>query len=462
MNIFNTLTGKKERLLKPKRGPLKFFVCGPTVYDYIHIGNARTYVVFDTLVRYLRAIGFRVFYLQNITDIDDKIIKCAEESGGNLKQFAKKFEKAYLADEKALGIRSVTKHARATNYITDIVKQVQVLIKRGYAYKIPEDGYYFDITKFKNYGKLSRRTALQAEDSVTRIDESVHKRNKGDFTLWKFYKAGEPFWKTSLGKGRPGWHIEDTAITERHFGPQYDIHGGGIDLKFPHHEAELAQQESASQKTPFVKIWMHSGFLNFKGSKMSKSAGRVVTVREFLKENSSNIFRYLVLSHHYRYPINYSEDLVVQAKNTLNGIEKIIAKLKISRKIISRAGIDKNLRVANGAFHDAMSDDFNTPEALSAIFSFINYLEKIIFELDGSSAKKASDFIINFLKILGLELSLPKIPVKVRNLAEKRDLLRGSKQFVKADDLRKEIDALGYSVEDTPLGSFIWPQKTSK
>ena len=337
MKIFNTLSNQKEELELLNKQNIKLFVCGPTVYDYIHIGNARTYLIFDAFARYLRAVGYKVYYLQNITDIDDKIISRAKESGMNVKQIARKFEKEYLLDEKSLGINSVTKHIRATAHIKEIVKQIQTLIEKNYAYKIENDGYYFDITKFADYGKLSNRTVLQAEDSVSRIDESVGKKNRGDFALWKFYKDGEPFWKTALGNGRPGWHIEDTAITEKFFGPQYDIHGSAIDLIFQHHEAELAQQEAASEKNPFVKIWMHSGFLNSKGNKMSKSNGAFLTVKDFLKTNDPNILRLISLNHHYRSPIEYSDELVFQTKEQWSNLLQFLAKLNIkkSKEIIN-------------------------------------------------------------------------------------------------------------------------------
>ncbi|KKU84749.1 MAG: Cysteinyl-tRNA ligase, partial [Parcubacteria group bacterium GW2011_GWA2_47_8b] len=307
MLIHDTLSGKKEDLEKvADNKKLRLFVCGPTVYDYIHIGNARTYIVFDNLVRYLRALGVKVFYLQNITDIDNKIIRRAAEENTNAKSLAKKYEKYYHEDEKALGIKSVTKYARATAHIKQIVRQIQTLIAKGHAYKI-DDGYYFDISTFPEYGKLAKRTVNQAEDSVSRIDENVNKKNKGDFALWKFKKENEPSWKTPIGEGRPGWHIEDTAITERWFGPQYDIHGGAVDLKFPHHEAEIAQQEAASGKKPMVKVWMHSGFLVVGGEKMAKSSGNFVTVRDFLKQYPVEVLRYLVAAHHYRSPLDYSE-----------------------------------------------------------------------------------------------------------------------------------------------------------
>jgi cysteinyl-tRNA synthetase len=248
LKIYNTLTRKKEVFEPIHKGKVNLFVCGPTVYDYAHIGNAKTYTQFDMIAKYL-------------TDIDDKIIKRAEENSEDWKELSRRYEKIYKEDMESLGIDSVNKYARATDYIKEIVSQVQRLIKKGFAYKI-SDGWYFDLSKDKDYGKLAGRTSLDSEDSVSRIDENKGKRNAGDFCLWKFSKPGEPVWKSELGDGRPGWHIEDTSITEKEFGVQYDIHGGATDLIFPHHEAEIAQMESISGKKPLVRYWLHTGFLN--------------------------------------------------------------------------------------------------------------------------------------------------------------------------------------------------------
>src|SRR3989344_3831894 len=396
MLIHDTLSGKKEDLEKvADNKKLRLFVCGPTVYDYIHIGNARTYIVFDNLVRYLRALGVKVFYLQNITDIDNKIIRRAAEENTNAKSLAKKYEKYYHEDEKALGIKSVTKYARATAHIKQIVRQIQTLIAKGHAYKI-DDGYYFDISTFPEYGKLAKRTVNQAEDSVSRIDENVNKKNKGDFALWKFKKENEPSWKTPIGEGRPGWHIEDTAITERWFGPQYDIHGGAVDLKFPHHEAEIAQQEAASGKKPMVKIWMHSGFLVVGGEKMSKSFGNFVTVKDFLKQYPVEVLRYLVAAHYYRSLLDYSDGLAPQAKNTLYNLSQFLARLEMAGGKTENGAV---LEKAERDFSAAMENDFNTPAALAVIFSLINENQKQVWELSRKSAKMLKKFIKNKLEL---------------------------------------------------------------
>src|SRR3989344_325152 len=424
MLIHDTLSGKKEDLEKvADNKKLRLFVCGPTVYDYIHIGN--------------------------------ESIRRAAEENTNAKSLAKKYEKYYHEDEKALGIKSVTKYARATAHIKQIVRQIQTLIAKGHAYKI-DDGYYFDISTFPEYGKLAKRTVNQAEDSVSRIDENVNKKNKGDFALWKFKKENEPSWKTPIGEGRPGWHIEDTAITEYWFGPQYDVHGGAVDLKFPHHEAEIAQQEAASGKKPMVKVWMHSGFLLVGGEKMAKSLGNFVTVRDFLKQYPVEVLRYLVAAHHYRSPLDYSEDLARQAKNTLNNLSQFLARLEMAGGKTENGAV---LEKAERDFSAAMENDFNTPAALAVIFSLINENQKQVWELSRKSAKMLKKFIKNKLELFGIGLKSVKIPLKIRRLASKRELFRTNKQFIQSDVLRKEIEALGYIVEDTPRGPFLWPRE---
>ena len=286
MQFYNTLTRKKEVFAPIEDGRVNLFVCGPTVYDFPHIGNSKTYIQFDILAKSLRYLGYNVFYLQNITDIDDKILNRAKELGIPPKELAEKYEKIYQEDMRVLGIDSVNKYARATDFIPKIIKQIETLLEKGYAYKIP-DGIYFETAKFKNYGKLSGRMELKADDAISRIDEATGKRGWNDFCLWKVEKPGEPSWPSPFGSGRPGWHIEDTAITEANFGPQYDIHGGAVDLIFPHHECEIAQMESASGLEPLVRYWIHTGFLNVDSKKMSKSLGNFKTIRDIQEASIS-------------------------------------------------------------------------------------------------------------------------------------------------------------------------------
>ena len=475
IRVFNTLSGKKEGLKKPKGKQLKLFVCGPTVYDYPHIGNARTYIAFDAFVRYLRSQKIKVFYLQNITDIDDKIITKAREEKTTPAAIAKKYEKIYHQNEKSLNICSVSKYARATAHIPQIIKQVKTLIKKGSAYKIEDDGYYFDLAAFPEYGKLSKRTSLQAEDAVSRIDENIRKRNKGDFALWKLVRFeatnylskstnstnkfkiinGEPAWWTPLGWGRPGWHIEDTAITEHYFGPQYDLHGGAVDLKFPHHEAEIAQQESASGKKPLVKLWMHTGFLLINGKKMSKSLGNFVSITEFLKNYPGEVLRLLVLNHHYRSPVDYTDETAKQSQSALKSMQEFIWKLNLPAGS-GLKDLPKLLLNTKKIYGNSLADDFNTPEALATLFSLKHNLEKQAWNLTASQAKQIQRFLINSLSALGLNLkNLPKIPAKIGQMAQKRELCRINKQFIQSDALRNEIEKLGYIIEDTPAGPLV-------
>src|SRR3989339_1444908 len=361
LKIYSTLSRKKEVFKPIKEGEIKIFVCGPTVYDLSHVGHAKTYTQFDIIVKYLRFKGYNVFYLQNITDIDDKIINRSNLEKISWKELVKKYREAYISDIKSLGIDSVSKYANATDYIPEIVSQVERLIKKGFAYKI-SDGLYFDLTKDEEYGKLARRKLSEGEDAVSRIDENSEKKNSGDFCLWKFKKEGEPSWKTSLGEGRPGWHIEDTAITEKEFGSQYDIHGGGLDLIFPHHEAEIAQMESISGKKPLVRYWMHTGFLNIGKEKMGKSKGNFSTIRELIKLYSSEEIRYLFLSANYRKPIDFSPESLENAKSSLERLKNICD------SVINDEKTNKNYL---NEFEESMDDDFNTPNALQVLWKLV-------------------------------------------------------------------------------------------
>jgi len=462
LKLYNTLSRKKEIFKPLKAKKVNLFVCGPTVYDFSHLGHARTYIVFDMIAKYLKEKGYNVFYLQNITDIDDKIIKRAKENKISPQKLASDFEKEYMTDINSLKIDSVTKYARATEHIKEIISQVERLLKKGYAYKI-EDGIYYDISKFKNYGKLSRRTILQAKDAVSRIDESKEKRNKGDFCLWKISKVGEPSWPSPWGKGRPGWHIEDTAITEKHFrGPQYDIHGGGQDLIFPHHEAEIAQMEAISGKSPFVKYWLHTGFLKVNGQKMAKSFGNFITIRNFLKENSSRILRLFVLKNHYRSPIDYSEKEIKQIKNQLERIDEFIDKLKRQGTRSKEQETRDLILEFEKEFDTAMNDDFNTPKALASIFNLINKGNSLISQnkLGSNDVKNILNFLRKTNKIFGFllfEKPKTKIPQDILELVKLREKYRQAKNWQKADEIRKKVKDLGYEIEDTKEGPKINP-----
>ena len=447
IKIYNTLTRKKEEFELSKGNKVKLFVCGPTVYDYAHIGHAKTYVQFDIIVKYLRYMGYDIFYLQNITDIEDKIIQRAKEKKIKPLELAKQFEEEYYKDIRALGINSVSKFARATDYIEEIIKQVKTLMDKGFAYIIEGDGIYFNLSKFSDYGELSGRTSLEAEDAVSRIDESVKKINKGDFCLWKKSKPNEPKWQDSwFNGGRPGWHIEDTAISEKFFGPQYDMHGGARDLIFPHHEAEIAQMEAASGKRPFVKYWLHTGFLNIKGQKMAKSLGNFITIKDALKKYDGKVLRMFYISGHYRSPIDFSEELLEQAKNSLERLNEFARKLRHSNEKDDIKLIEKT----RNEFLKCMDDDFDTPKALAVIFDFVKDVNK------NGGGKKSYELMAEIDKIFNvLTLEDAEIPDEIKKLVDEREKARKEKDFKKADKIREEIKSKGYYLDDTDKGAVI-------
>ncbi len=446
LKFYNTLSRELEEFKPMQDGKVNLFVCGPTVYDYPHLGHGKTYTQFDVLAKYLRYAGYEVFYLQNITDIDDKIINRANELGTSWKELSSKFEEIYKEDMKMLGNTSVSEYARATDYIPQIIKQVETLRDKGYAYEI-SDGIYFEVSKFKEYGKLSGRTEIKENDAVSRIDESKEKKGWNDFCLWKKAKPGEPSWESALGIGRPGWHIEDTAITESKLGPQYDMHGGAVDLIFPHHECEIAQMEAASGKAPLVKYWIHTGFLNIDSKKMSKSLGNFKKIRDLEKESiSPAAFRFWVLMAHYRSPMNFNLEALKGAETALKRLFGLYVGLG------SSSSADKNeVGVVNDSyktkFKEFLEDDLDTPRALTVLWDLVK--DDSIPPAD----KKAT--ILDFDKVLGLgfaDLKEEEIPTEVIALAEERELARKAKDFTKSDELRTKMHKLGYEIKDLPEG----------
>lgn len=460
LKLLNTLTSQKEEFVPIKGNHVGMFVCGPTVYDYSHIGHIRTYVVFDVVAKYLRHKGFKLKYIMNITDIDDRIIDRAKEEGKDWKEISEFYEREFLENMKALGVDGVDKYIRATDHIKEMIKQVGTLLEKGYGYRIDE-GIYFDISKFEDYGKLAKRTVGQAEDAVSRIDDSVGKRNKGDFVLWRFSEPGKPSWPSPWGDGRPGWHIEDTAITEKYLGTQYDIHGGGQDLIFPHHEAEITQQESASGKKPFVLYWLHSGLVTVNGQKMSKSLKNYIAIREALKDYSPEALRFLAIASHYRSSVEYREDLVKQSEAAIQRIREMVRKLEVIKKKgekEEKVEFDEIIKNTKLEFENKMDDDFNTPEALAALFNFIRLVNASIAEssLDRRSAERVLSFLSEVDEIFGIVPSAESpIPDNVSQMVIERERLRKEKAWLEADKVRDELQNLGYSVEDTPYGPFV-------
>ena len=419
MELYSTLTRTTGPLVTLHPDRVYLFVCGPTVYDYSHLGHARTYVVFDVLVKYLRWTGKEVFYLQNITDVDDKIINRAKEEGVSQSELSRKFETEYLRDMHSLGIDAVSYYARATTHIPEIINQVERLVTRGVAY-ITETGVYFNLDTFDGNGELSGQERAKR---VSRVTDAT-KHNPHDFALWKPGEYGEYTWDSPWGRGRPGWHIEDTAISEKYFGQQYDIHGGGLDLIFPHHEAEIAQMESLEGRHPMVRYWMHTGFLTVKGEKMSKSLGNFITIREALKTWNKDVLRYFILLSHYRSPLQATDEGIANAAKSLEHIRAVAKKDN---------GENREVRKA---FTDAMESDLNTPMALAAI-------QGLATSGDLGALKEYGEILgINFLRETSAPLSV---------LHDIRAELRARKQFDVADLIRERMVAAGITITDKPL-----------
>lgn len=455
--IHNTLSGKKEQI-KKSRKLLTLFVCGPTVYGPAHLGHARVEIMFDIVARYVRAEGYALSYIQNITDIDDKIIARAEEDGITPQEVARVWEKEYLRVMKELRVTSVNHRARASAFIPEILAQIKRLIDKKFAY-MTASGIYFEVRKFADYGKLSRQN-LNALRPGWRIEPDPEKKDSLDFALWKFSKSiNEIGWLSPWGRGRPGWHIEDTAITEKLLGKQYDIHGGGVDLKFPHHESEIAQQEAVSGKKPFVKIWMHVGMVMAGDEKMAKSKNNFVYARDFLEQHSVNTMRFMLASAHYRSPMHYSSALVEQAENALCAIHEFIAKINFviqRRKVQSSAAQGTTaLSAYEQRFRDAMNDDFNMPGAWSVIFSFMHDYQEKIWIMNRYEADAAHNFLVKKCALFGLIFKLLPISPAVQLLVKKREQFRARRAYAAADVARSKVQTLGYSIEDTPLGPFI-------
>lgn len=399
LQVHNTLSGQVEEFVPREAKKVQMFVCGPTVYDFAHIGNAKTYTQFDLIARALRYLGFDVTYLQNITDIDDKIIARAAERGVTPEDIAAEFAERYMEDMESLHNTSVSQYALARDYITQIESQVIRLVEKDFAYQI-SDGYYFNVAAFPAYGKLSGRNDLKADDAVSRIDENPEKKNPQDFCLWKFKKPGEPAWQSSLGEGRPGWHIEDTAITEAVFGPQYDLHGGAVDLIFPHHEAEISQMEALSGETPFVKYWLHTGFLNVDGGKMSKSKNNFYTIRDVVAKGYSPLsLRYLFLMSHYRTPVNFTWEALDAAQNAFEKLKRFVTTTspQPSPNLGEGGGTPGEVDLAYKAeFTAKLENDFNTPQALAVLWTLVKDKEV--------TPENKLVTLLDFDKVLGLGL----------------------------------------------------------
>ena len=461
MQIYNSKTRRKEEFVPIHPGEARIYACGPTVYNYFHVGNARPFIVFDVLRRYLEHRGYKVTFVQNFTDIDDKMIRRANEEGITVKELGDRFIAEYYKDAQALGIRPATVHPRATEHIPQIIALVQKLIDKGLAYEVNGD-VYFDTAAFPAYGCLSGQN-LEDLEAGARVDVDSAKKNPADFAVWKAQKPGEPAWSSPWGMGRPGWHIECSAMSMAYLGETFDIHCGGKDLLFPHHENEVAQSEGATGK-PYVHYWMHNGFINVNNEKMSKSLGNFFTVRGILKEFDAEDVRMFMLSAQYRSPINFSREMIAQAHASLSRL--YTARDQMS--FLLEHAQDRPLNETEPAFVDriktyadrfdnAMDDDLNTADAIGALFEIVRDAN---VTLTADSSKAAIDTALNTLTslcdVLGLMMKKGgELPADIQALADSRAQARKDRDWKKSDELRDQLKSLGYIVEDTKEGQKV-------
>ncbi|HBG4712915.1 TPA: cysteine--tRNA ligase [Clostridioides difficile] len=459
MKVYNTLTRAKEDFVPLEEGKVKMYVCGPTVYNYIHIGNARPFIIFDTLRRYLEYRGYDVTYVQNFTDVDDKIINRSHEEGISPEEVAAKYIKEYFVDCDGLGIKRATVHPQVTDNIQQIIEFIKELEDKGYAYAVNGD-VYFDTNKFEGYGKLSGQKQEDLEAGA-RIEVNDQKRHPMDFVLWKAKKEGEPGWDSPWGEGRPGWHIECSVMSKRYLGETIDIHAGGQDLTFPHHENEIAQSEARSGKT-FSKYWMHNGYININDEKMSKSKGNFFTVRDISKLYDLEIVRFFMLSAHYRNPVNFSDEMLNQAKaglerlyNTKEKLEFTLSNLVESPLTEKEIELVKELDNFRQKFIDAMDDDVNTADAVSVIFELAKLINSNVDE--NSSLEFAKKCLDEFNELTGVLNIVNKkkdtvLDKDIEELIQKRTDAKKNKEFQLADDIRQQLLDMGIVLEDTRQG----------
>ncbi|PBI47523.1 cysteine--tRNA ligase [Clostridioides difficile] len=459
MKVYNTLTRAKEEFVPLEEGKVKMYVCGPTVYNYIHIGNARPFIIFDTLRRYLEYRGYDVTYVQNFTDVDDKIINRSHEEGISPEEVAAKYIKEYFVDCDGLGIKRATVHPQVTDNIQQIIEFIKELEDKGYAYAVNGD-VYFDTNKFEGYGKLSGQKQEDLEAGA-RIEVNDQKRHPMDFVLWKAKKEGEPGWDSPWGEGRPGWHIECSVMSKRYLGETIDIHAGGQDLTFPHHENEIAQSEARSGKT-FSKYWMHNGYININDEKMSKSKGNFFTVRDISKLYDLEIVRFFMLSAHYRNPVNFSDEMLNKAKaglerlyNTKEKLEFTLSNLVESPLTEKEIELVKELDNFRQKFIDAMDDDVNTADAVSVIFELAKLINSNVDE--NSSLEFAKKCLDEFNELTGVLNIVNKkkdtvLDKDIEELIQKRTDAKKNKEFQLADDIRQQLLDMGIVLEDTRQG----------
>ncbi|WP_150285380.1 cysteine--tRNA ligase [Rummeliibacillus sp. TYF-LIM-RU47] len=458
IQIFNTLTREKELFVPLEEGKVKMYVCGPTVYNYIHIGNSRPVIVYDTVRRYLTYRGYDVTYVSNFTDVDDKIIKAANELGEEVPELTERFINAYFEDITALGCQKADAHPRVTEHMDEIIDFIKVLVDKGYAYESQGDVYY-RTRKFEGYGKLSHQSVDDLKVGA-RIEAGEKKEDALDFALWKAAKPGEISWESPWGKGRPGWHIECSVMVHNHFGDTIDIHAGGQDLTFPHHENEIAQSEAYSGKT-FARYWMHNGYINIDNEKMSKSLGNFILVHDIIQQIDPQVLRFFMLSVHYRHPINFAQDLVEAAAAGLERIRTSYTNLK------HRLQVSANLEDADTSdldeiekqrldFETAMDDDFNTANAIAALFSLSTEANKYLNQENTNKEVLTAfiDTLSELSHVLGLELEVKEelVDEEIDALIEERQQARKDRDFKRADEIRDQLKEMNIILEDTRQG----------
>jgi cysteinyl-tRNA synthetase len=462
MKLYNSITREKEDFIPLEPGRVKIYACGPTVYNYIHVGNARPIIVFDVLRRYFEYRGMEVTYVQNFTDVDDKIIKRAAEEGLSSAELAEKYIKEYFTDARALGVKDATVHPRATENIVQIIEMVSTLIEKGFAYEVNGD-VYFRTSKFEGYGHLSNQP-MDELMAGARIDVTEAKESPMDFALWKAAKPGEPSWDSPWGKGRPGWHIECSAMSVRYLGKTIDIHCGGQDLTFPHHENEIAQSEAANG-CKFVNYWLHNGFISVDNRKMSKSLGNFFTVREAAAVYGYPTIRMFMLMSHYRSPLNYSDEALMHAKSALERLKTAADNLKFLSQHARETGLNDSEReiiekfpVYRERFIEAMDDDFNTADAISVIFELVRELNSATSagmnpsrEFAAASLKMLTE-LVDVLGLIYGEEEHDKLDSEIEALIEARQNARKSKNYAEADRIRDQLKSMGIMLEDTPQG----------
>lgn len=463
LKIYNTMTREKEEFRSLEPNKIKMYVCGPTVYNYIHIGNARPLIFFDVVRRYLTSIGYEVNYVVNFTDIDDKLIRKAQEEQSTVPELAQKYIDAFLEDAQNLHVHRASLHPRVTENVQEIIEFIGKLVELDFAYPSGGDVYY-RTNKFEDYGKLSHQNLDELQHGI-RIQVDERKENPQDFVLWKGAKPGELAWETPWGPGRPGWHIECSAMVRKYLGDTIDIHGGGADLAFPHHECEVAQSEAVTG-VKMSNYWMHNEFLNINNEKMSKSLGNGITVRELLRNVKPETFRYFMLSGHYRNPLNFSDDSIDQAQGSVDRMGNCIAGLKHRAKTAGDGPVDtvvlEGIQSVTDKFAAKMQDDFNTPDAITAMFDLVSianqYLTKEIVTLSTLQALEAQfaamDAVLGILPSADEEL----MDADIEKLIEERAEARRTKNWARADEIRDLLTELGIVLEDTPQG-LRWRRK---